>query len=90
MPYKSFEQALDSRLDTIKTSLPTFFTSADFIKVAKDCFPNEYAAILRGSSYRALHTWVARWYLSRRFKSVREEDIITAMGHISPNKVWEK
>ena len=90
MPYRAFEMALDSSLERINASLPRLFTSSDFIKVAKDAFPNEYAAILQISSYRALHTWVARWYLNRHYTQVGDNDIKTIMGHYGRNKLWEK
>ena len=68
MSYKSFKEALDRDLRRIKTALPKNFTSTDFIKVAKDCFPDEYATILRRSNYRTLHVWIARWYLHWNFE----------------------
>lgn len=91
MPYKAFERALDSGLDRIKSSLPKQFSSADFIQVANDCFPNEYAAIVRNTSYRTLHVWIARWYLNHRFKQLGSDtQIVTKMKNASYNKLWEK
>jgi len=90
MPYRTFESALDSSLERINASLPQHFTSSDFIKVAKDTYPNEYAAILQMSNYRTLHTWVARWYLNRHYTQVGDKDVKTTMGHNGRNKLWEK
>lgn len=90
MLFRSFESALDSSLERINESLPHLFTSSDFIKVAKDTYPNEYAAILQISNYRALHRWVARWYLNRHYTQVGDKDIKTIMGHHGRNKLWEK
>ena len=88
MPYKAFEKILDSSLPRIRSSLPTTFTSSDFIKVAKDCFPNEFGTLLRNGSYRSLHSWIARWYLNRRFRQMGDSAIDTMMRNRSKNKVW--
>ena len=90
MPFHAFEILLDSNLNRIVSSLPSIFTSADFIKVTKDCFPDEYAANLRNSNYRKLHSWIARWYLNRHFIQAGEREILTIMGHKSPNKMWRR
>ena len=90
MPYRAFEAVLDSGLDHIKASLPYHFSSADFIKVAKDSFPIEYAAILQISNYRSLHRWIARWYLNRHFAQVGNTHIQTIMGHQGSNILWVK
>lgn len=90
MPYRAFEAVLDSGLDHIKASLPYHFSSADFIKVAKDSFPIEYAAILQISNYQSLHRWIARWYLNRHFAQVGNIHIQTIMGHQGSNILWVK
>ena len=90
MSYKSFKKVLDGGLIGMKASLPTYFSSADFIKVAKECFPNEYATLLQNSNYRTLHSWIARWYLNQRFVKHTTKDVISPMGNKSKNKTWEK
>lgn len=66
--YKDTLQAfLDNHIHEILGKLGREFDSNDFITAFRLLFPNEYATVLRrSSSYRAIHTWVARWYLSGR------------------------
>ena len=91
MSYKQLASYLDNYLDSIKSSLPKYFSSADFINVAKDFFPNECAEILRQSNYRALHVWIARWYLNGHFKKIGDKKRIeTVMQSKSKNTIWEK
>ena len=90
MPYHTLELTLASGLNRINASLPQHFTSADFIQVAKDTFPNEYAAILQVSSYRTLHAWIARWFLNRHYTQLGQKNIQTLMGNNGANKLWEK
>ena len=90
MSHKDLAKLLDSCREAIEESLPRYFSSADFIKVVKDCFPGEYASLLRQSSYKTLHSWIARWYLNTHFTQIGENEIETIMGHKSPNKMWKK
>lgn len=90
MSYKNFALLMDNGLDSITESLPRHFSSSDFIKVVKDSFPEEYAAILRQADYRSLHSWIARWYLNKHFTQIGEEHLITIMGHKNLNKLWRK
>ena len=71
--YKDTLQAfLDNHIHEILGKLSREFDSNDFITAFRLLFPNEYATALRRSgSYRAIHTWIARWYLSRRSTSKR-------------------
>ena len=64
--YKDTLQAfLDNHIHEILGKLGREFDSNDFITAFRLLFPNEYAtALRRSSSYRAIHTWIARWYLS--------------------------
>ena len=67
---------LDANLDAILRNLGKDFDSNDFITAFRLLFPNEYAtALRRSSSYRAIHTWVARWYLSGRTDLLQKGDI---------------
>ncbi len=86
----SFEKKLDAELSKIRKSLPKNFTSSNFIKVIKDYCPNEYAAALHNSgSHRTLHSWIARWYLSRRFDPIKDVAIETSNGNKGHNKLWD-
>lgn len=66
--YKDILQVfLDDHIHEILGKLGREFDSNDFITAFRLLFPNEYATALRRSgSYRAIHTWIARWYLSRQ------------------------
>ena len=90
--YDKLRRELDSSINRINESLPKKFTSSDFIQVVKDSFPNEYAEILQSSSYRALHTWIARWYLNRQkdYEQIGDTTIVTRMGSRSSQKLWKK
>ena len=67
---------LDANLDAILRNLGKDFDSNDFITAFRLLFPNEYAtALRRSSSYRAIHTWIARWYLSARTDLLQKSDI---------------
>lgn len=75
--YKDTLQAfLDNHIHEILGKLGREFDSNDFITAFRLLFPNEYATVLRrSSSYRAIHTWVARWYLSGRTDLLQKGDI---------------
>ena len=90
MSFKVFEKVLDSDLCRIKSNLPSSFSSANFIQVVRHLFPNEYGEMLSESNYRALHTWIARWYLNRHFSQKGEAQITSTMGHKGSNKLWKK
>ena len=67
---------LDANLDAILRNLGKDFDSNDFITAFRLLFPNEYAtALQRSGSYRAIHTWIARWYLSARTDLLQKSDI---------------
>jgi hypothetical protein len=67
---------LDANLDAILRNLGKDFDSNDFITAFRLLFPNEYATALRRSgSYRAIHTWIARWYLARQTDRLQKGDI---------------
>ena len=90
MSYKTFAGVLDAHRERIESSLPSVFTSVQFIEAAKDYCVDEYSSALRLTSYRGLHTWIARWYLNARYKQVGERRIISKMGNNSKNKYWRK
>lgn len=75
--YKDTLQAfLDDHIQEILGKLDREFDSNDFITTFRLLFPNEYAAALRRSgSYRAIHTWIARWYLSRLTDLLQKGDV---------------
>ena len=75
--YKDTLQAfLDNHIHEILGKLGREFDSNDFITAFRLLFPNEYAtALRRSSSYRAIHTWIARWYLSARTDLLQKSDI---------------
>lgn len=75
--YKDTLQAfLDNHIHEILGKLGREFDSNDFITAFRLLFPNEYATALRRSgSYRAIHTWIARWYLSRQTDRLQKGDI---------------
>lgn len=75
--YKDTLQAfLDNHIHEILGKLSREFDSNDFITAFRLLFPNEYATALRRSgSYRAIHTWIARWYLSRQTDRLQKGDI---------------
>ncbi len=67
---------LDQHLREILGKLGREFDSNDFITTFRLLFPNEYATALRRSgSYRAIHTWIARWYLSGHTDLLQKGDI---------------
>ena len=75
--YKDTLQAfLDNHIHEILGKLGREFDSNGFITAFRLLFPNEYATALRRSgSYRAIHTWIARWYLSRQTDRLQKGDI---------------
>ena len=67
---------LDDHIHEILRKLGREFDSNDFITAFRLLFPNEYAtALQRSGSYRAIHTWIARWYLSARTDLLQKSDI---------------
>lgn len=91
MTYQSLEKTFNDGIQKIEASLPRLFTSADFIRVVKDYYPIEYAeAVRKASNYRSLHTWIARWYLSRRYAKHSTKKVVSPMGKESANTLWEK
>ena len=72
----TLQEFLDDHIHEILGKLGREFDSNDFIKAFRLLFPNEYATALRRSgSYRAIHTRVARWYLSGRPNLLQKGDI---------------
>lgn len=85
---------LDRHIREILGKLGREFDSNDFIKTFRLLFPDDYAAALRnGNSYRALHTWIARWYLSGHTDLLQKGDIHSResiIGHQTKNHKWIK
>ena len=85
---------LDANLDAILRNLGKDFDSNDFITAFRLLFPNEYATALRRSgSYRAIHTWIARWYLSRQTDRLQKGDIRQRQSdnrNPTKNRTWIK
>lgn len=90
MSYRSFASILDAHRGKIESSLPTLFSSAQFIRAAEDYCGDDYTNMLRARNYRVLHVWIARWYLAPRYEKVGEKEIIDKMGNKCPNKLWRK
>lgn len=93
--YKDTLQALlDNHIHEILGKLGREFDSNDFITAFRLLFPNEYATVLRrSSSYRAIHTWVARWYLSGRTDLLQKGDIRQRQSdnrNPTKNRTWIK
>ena len=93
--YKDTLQAfLDNHIHEILGKLGREFDSNDFITAFRLLFPNEYATVLRrSSSYRAIHTWVARWYLSGRTDLLQKGDIRQRQSdnrNPTKNRMWIK
>ena len=93
--YKDTLQAfLDNHIHEILGKLGREFDSNDFITAFRLLFPNEYAtALRRSSSYRAIHTWIARWYLSARTDLLQKSDIQSresANRNPTKNHTWIK
>ena len=85
---------LDDHIHEILRKLGREFDSNDFITAFRLLFPNEYATVLRrSSSYRAIHTWVARWYLSGRTDLLQKGDIRQRQSdnrNPTKNRTWIK
>ena len=85
---------LDDHIHEILGKLGREFDSNDFITAFRLLFPNEYATVLRrSSSYRAIHTWVARWYLSGRTDLLQKGDIRQRQSdnrNPTKNRTWIK
>lgn len=94
-----FRQLLDLNIRNILNLLPREFSISNFINAMRDVLNNEYARVLTTaghSSYRTLHTWVARWYLyglAERGLIIKANNkllIITRNGNKSQNQLWRK
>jgi hypothetical protein len=85
---------LDNHIHEILGKLGREFDSNDFIKAFRLLFPNEYATALRRSgSYRAIHTWIARWYLSGRTDLLQKGNVRqreSVIRHQTKNHNWIK
>lgn len=90
MSYRTFAGILDAHKERIESSLPTEFSSDQFIQAAKDYCGDEFTSVLRQTNYRGLNSWIARWYLNSHYKQVGEKSIKDIMGKKSKNKLWKK
>lgn len=79
----------------ILAKLGTSFDSNNFLDAFQDTYPFQYGeALLFARTYRNLHCWTARWYLSRcsyvrnlgRDNKVRE----SRNGNLTRNHRWAK
>lgn len=88
--YSSLRNRLDSVLNNILDSLSKEFTSADFIKAAKDYASLEIENALTHATMRTLHVWIARWYLNGKQEITQNgsKPITTINGNKSRNKKW--
>lgn len=63
--YSQLRGFLDKNLSEILSKLGKKFDSNDFIAVFRLIYPNEYADAAKfARTFGALHSWIARWYLS--------------------------
>ena len=85
---------LNDHIHEILGKLGREFDSNDFIKAFSLLFPNEYADALRhSSSYRTLHVWIARWYLSRLTALLRKGETRpreSVNRNSTKNHIWTK
>lgn len=88
--YRILSESIDRVLNNILNSLPRQFTSAQFIKAVSDYCAPQYQAALRQTTYRALHSWIARWYLNGN-QTIRKGGIrptATINDNKSINVLW--
>jgi hypothetical protein len=90
--YSNLAASIDRVLNNILNSLPSQFTSAQFIKaVSYYCAP-QYQQVLTHTTFRGLHSWIARWYLTSNSRITKvangQRQIETINGNKSTNALW--
>lgn len=90
--YRILSESIDRVLNNILNSLPSQFTSAQFIKaVSYYCAP-QYQQVLTHTTFRGLHSWIARWYLTSNSRITKvangQRQIETINGNKSTNALW--
>lgn len=90
--YRILSESIDRVLNNILNSLPRQFTSAQFIKAVSDYCAPQYQEALRQTTYRALHSWIVRWYLTSNSRITKvangQRQVETINGNKSTNALW--
>ena len=93
--YSELRNFLDNSINDILSKLGKTFDSNNFIDAFRHIYPNEYAeAALFAGTFRNLHSWIARHYLSRcsRVKDLglSRKSRIGINGNTTRNHRWEQ